>query len=441
MREGGLGRVTMRRLAAELDTGPASLYVYVQNMAELHGAILDELLAGLRLPDPDAGDRWHSELIEVMYAYTGLLFEHPSLARSVLTLRPSGPNYLRLIRHRRCQARRHYRSLGSFQVWRPMTRWLTAPPFGVGGGKPMDVRFVRSLTSPPMPNASHTQAGQPSARSMPIRRLGAEDLPACLRLSQDRDWLPEEHKWRLLFEVGAVYGIDDPEGGLAGTVVATRYGRAVAAISMMLVARRHERQGLGGRLMRHALAEAGTTTVWLTATDYGRPLYERLGFRTIGRCHTYGGPFRPPGGGSPRPVSRPMTAVDLPEVLALDLAAFGADRTALLTRLPSFSEEFRVVDGPSGVAGFGGAWRNGDGAVLGPVIAQDSGTALALISDLAAAVEGPLRLDADDRWPELATWAEAHGLSHRFTTAIMVHGAPLPGDRDHLFTPVMVALG
>lgn len=44
----------MRRLAAELDTGLASLYVYVyvRNVAELHGAILDELLAGLPLPDP-----------------------------------------------------------------------------------------------------------------------------------------------------------------------------------------------------------------------------------------------------------------------------------------------------------------------------------------------------------------------------------------------------
>jgi AcrR family transcriptional regulator len=97
MREEGLERATMRRLAAELDTGPASLYVYVQNMAELHGAILDELLAGLRLPDPDAGDRWNGELLDVMYAYTWLLFEQPSLARSVLALRPSGPNYLRLI--------------------------------------------------------------------------------------------------------------------------------------------------------------------------------------------------------------------------------------------------------------------------------------------------------------------------------------------------------
>ena len=35
MRAEGLESVTMRRLATELDTGPASLYVYVQNTAEI----------------------------------------------------------------------------------------------------------------------------------------------------------------------------------------------------------------------------------------------------------------------------------------------------------------------------------------------------------------------------------------------------------------------
>ncbi|GAA3340317.1 TetR/AcrR family transcriptional regulator C-terminal domain-containing protein [Amorphoplanes nipponensis] len=97
MREEGLERVTMRRLAAELDTGPASLYVYVRNTAELHGALLDELLAGLPRPGEPTAGRWRDELIDLLYAYTVLLYGYPSLARSVLTLRPSGPRYLRLI--------------------------------------------------------------------------------------------------------------------------------------------------------------------------------------------------------------------------------------------------------------------------------------------------------------------------------------------------------
>jgi AcrR family transcriptional regulator len=96
MQADGLERVTMRRLADELDTGPASLYVYVDNMAELHGAILDELLAGLELPT-GAAEQWREQLIDLLGRYTLLLFRYPGLARSVLALWPSGPNYLRLI--------------------------------------------------------------------------------------------------------------------------------------------------------------------------------------------------------------------------------------------------------------------------------------------------------------------------------------------------------
>jgi AcrR family transcriptional regulator len=95
MREEGLEKVTMRRLAGELDTGPASLYVYVENTAELHGAILDELLAELTPPPAEGGAR--EQLIAALTALTEVLLRHPSLARSVLTLRPSGPHYLRLV--------------------------------------------------------------------------------------------------------------------------------------------------------------------------------------------------------------------------------------------------------------------------------------------------------------------------------------------------------
>jgi len=88
MRDEGLEKVTMRRIAAELDTGPASLYVYVENMAELHGALLDEVLRDL----PE-----HDDPVGLLCAYTMMLSRYPSLARSILLLRPTGPRYLRLI--------------------------------------------------------------------------------------------------------------------------------------------------------------------------------------------------------------------------------------------------------------------------------------------------------------------------------------------------------
>ncbi|OQR63963.1 TetR family transcriptional regulator [Streptomyces maremycinicus] len=95
LRAEGLRKLTMRRLAEELDTGPASLYVYVRNTAELHAAVLDELL-GTVGPAPDEGD-WRERLEAVLTAYTAMLFAYPDLARSALTARPSGPHYLDLI--------------------------------------------------------------------------------------------------------------------------------------------------------------------------------------------------------------------------------------------------------------------------------------------------------------------------------------------------------
>ena len=97
LRAEGLDQVSMRRLARELDTGPASLYVYIDNMAELHGAVLDQLLAEVDLRPGAPPGGWRARLVELLVAYTELLFRHPSLARSVMTLRPSGPNYVRLV--------------------------------------------------------------------------------------------------------------------------------------------------------------------------------------------------------------------------------------------------------------------------------------------------------------------------------------------------------
>ena len=92
----GLEKVTMRRVAQELDTGPASLYVYVANTAELHALMLDGLAAAIRLPAGLPAGDWQPAVVQVLTEYTLMLFRYPSLARSAMTLRPAGPNHLRL---------------------------------------------------------------------------------------------------------------------------------------------------------------------------------------------------------------------------------------------------------------------------------------------------------------------------------------------------------
>ncbi|QIP85643.1 GNAT family N-acetyltransferase [Streptomyces sp. Tu 2975] len=277
---------------------------------------------------------------------------------------------------------------------------------------------------------------------LPIRRLTKDDLTACADLSEDRGWPREEHKWGLLLTAGTGYGIDDPEGkGLVTCCVVTDYGTDLAAIGMVLVAERYSRQGIGRRLMKHVLQGMGSTPLTLHATPYGQPLYEELGFTTTGRAEMVRGRFTDSG---PRPqaATRPATAEDLAAVVRLDAEVFGLDRTHMITRLPSFADQFRVAEEDGVLTGYAAAWPNMDTHVIGPLIARNTETAKALISSLAAGTDRPLRTDIDVRHKELLDWAKERGLEPVAFNAVMTLGtAGLPGDWTRRFAPLTVAAG
>nr|WP_042194182.1 GNAT family N-acetyltransferase [Kibdelosporangium sp. MJ126-NF4]CEL21147.1 Histone acetyltransferase HPA2 and related acetyltransferases [Kibdelosporangium sp. MJ126-NF4] len=272
---------------------------------------------------------------------------------------------------------------------------------------------------------------------MLIKRIDATRLDDCLALTASREWTPEPRSWQFLFEIGVVYGIEDPDGGLAGCVVSTRYGTRLSGIGMMLVAEKFGRQGLGTRLMEHAIADAGTESTWLTATAFGKPLYEKLGFRSLGECTRYAGDLRLSASGA----SRPASIKDIPAIAELDAAVFGAPREHVLRALPTAADQLRVIQGTDGVRGYGAAWRNVDNTAIGPLVADDVRTAMDLIADLAAGSDQPIRFDLGDTYPELREWLESHGAQRVFDTTVMVYGASLPGDRERLFLPLTLATG
>src|SRR5271154_3820303 len=47
----GLSGLSLRRVATAMDTGAASLYVYLTNLDELYSLMLDQALAGVKLPE------------------------------------------------------------------------------------------------------------------------------------------------------------------------------------------------------------------------------------------------------------------------------------------------------------------------------------------------------------------------------------------------------
>jgi GNAT superfamily N-acetyltransferase len=135
-----------------------------------------------------------------------------------------------------------------------------------------------------------------------IRRLPGVDRPAADALD---DWTSTGD----LAEVAAVndgsygYATDSFARGLAGGLggrahvhVAYSDGAPVASavttdhrgnteVDLVATVPAARGRGIGGALLRHALADAGergSSTTTLIATRLGRPVYERLGYRTLG---------------------------------------------------------------------------------------------------------------------------------------------------------------
>jgi AcrR family transcriptional regulator len=84
----GLEAVTMRRVAATLDTGPASLYVYVSGREGLLEGMLDRVIATIELEAPDPS-RWRAQLHSLLQRMHQALVAHPGIAAMTLADPPT----------------------------------------------------------------------------------------------------------------------------------------------------------------------------------------------------------------------------------------------------------------------------------------------------------------------------------------------------------------
>src|ERR1035437_7025278 len=91
----GMAGLSLRKVAAVLDTGAASLYVYVANLDELHALVLDRVLGEVVTPAGRDGD-WRYRLKAALRSYSEALYARPGLAQVALSTIPSGPNMVEL---------------------------------------------------------------------------------------------------------------------------------------------------------------------------------------------------------------------------------------------------------------------------------------------------------------------------------------------------------
>jgi AcrR family transcriptional regulator len=95
LKRDGLSGLSLRRVATALDTGAASLYVYVANLEELHALMLDEALGAVRATESGRG-AWRDRLKTLLRAYLRVLYKRQGLAQLALSTIAAGRNSLRI---------------------------------------------------------------------------------------------------------------------------------------------------------------------------------------------------------------------------------------------------------------------------------------------------------------------------------------------------------
>jgi GNAT superfamily N-acetyltransferase len=272
--------------------------------------------------------------------------------------------------------------------------------------------------------------------------LREEHLPGCLALSKSAHWNQNEADWRLMLGFGRGWGISVPDGTLAASTITLPYGTDFAWIAMVLVLPEHRRKGYASRLLRAALGEMEKQKriALLDATPAGHAVYIQEGFRDFWGFKRFllARDFPAKEG------VQPLASTHWSQVLALDVAAFGASREPVLRNLAARQPKAALVAERNGqVAGFVLAREGREAMQVGPLVARDEGTARELLAAALGAVRAPVYVDIADHAATLQAWALARGFVVQRPFTRMAHGPGgyAPGDASLVFCPAGPELG
>ena len=271
-----------------------------------------------------------------------------------------------------------------------------------------------------------------------VRRLERRDLTWAVRLTDLEDWgytREDLERLRALEPDGCF--VARLGGKRVGITCSTSYGK-LAFIGAVIVHPDARGRHVGDALMRATLDHldrAGVETARLNAYLHVVPFYEKLGFRGEYENTRYHGPV---GVAAMPPGIRPAREEDLPAIAEFDAPYFGARRDRLLARLLSeFPGHFLVARPGDRVRGYVVANPGGEGAEIGPWVADPSATGVArdlLTGEIARLGPARIALTAPDANRAPAGIAADLRLDTAFRTLRMFRGKDEHhGDPDGIF--------
>ena len=227
-----------------------------------------------------------------------------------------------------------------------------------------------------------------AATDIVITKLSADDAPAGLVLSTEAHWNQNEADWRFFLNQATMFGLRDKDGVLIATAALLPYTSGNAWISMVLVTASWRRRGLATQLVDACLEAAAKQglTPWLDATPAGATVYGPLGFTPTLQLRR----LRLENSVRNAGASRPLTAGNFSDFTARDTRTIGFDRSTLLAELGGRSGSRLLSNGEAfALVRDGRTIRH-----IGPLFADNSDRALALVDAIVRSETGPVLIDA-----------------------------------------------
>lgn len=189
-------------------------------------------------------------------------------------------------------------------------------------------------------------------------------------------------------------------------------GEDFAMLGMMVTPPRLQARGGGRFLLRAIMRDCAGRDLRLNATRSGYRLYREEGFVDVGKVWQHQGVVGALPATDPLPgiEIREMTPEDRAAIEVMDAHAFGADRRAVLAGLMEVGRGLMACRAGR-PCGFALIRAFGKGQVIGPLVAEDEGLAVALSAAALRTARGSfMRLDTPGTGTELRKFLTAAGM-------------------------------
>ncbi|AHX17778.1 GNAT family N-acetyltransferase [Bacillus bombysepticus] len=257
-----------------------------------------------------------------------------------------------------------------------------------------------------------------------VERLREAKTGNIVSLSSYIGWDYNREEIETIFNAGNVYGVWNEREELIASAAIILYGEKLASIGMVIVHPDYKGRGIGKIITEACVKSVSAhTPIMLIATDEGKPLYEKLGFRAVSYvskyiCNSYNAKDY-----CVRNEDYVMNYEerDLEKIIKIDEYAFGTNRKEFLKKRIMQSEQCIVVrDKEQNVLGYGLSIQTPENKIIGPVVAKNDEMAMRIVHDLARGHNGKLRMDVPEGKNDFMKELEVAGFKKVNTPPIMM---------------------